>query len=310
MRIAVYGVGGAGGYFGAQLIRGGESVAFIARGDHLEAIRSSGLHIEMDDGEIVVAPDIATDDPADVGTVDVVLLGVKAHQVREVAPGLLPLLGDQSFVVPLQNGVETVESLVAAVGEGHVVGGLCGTVTWVVGPGRLRSLGKANFIRFGELDDRPSVRTERLREAFEHAGVTAEIPPDIRVALWEKFLFVVSVGGVSALHDMTVGEIRQNPETRAMLQQCMAEIRGLAVARGVPLDADLESRTMAFVDRLPADGTASLHRDISASRPSELDAWNGAVVRLAAESGIDVPAHRAIVDGLRRRIRESTAGCT
>ena len=306
MRLAVYGVGGAGGYFGVQLIRAGEQVSFIARGPHLDAIRRDGLRLTLDDDEIAVRPHLATDDPGELAPVDVVLLGVKAHQVTGLAGHLRHLLADErSFIVPLQNGVETVDALVDAVGERHVLGGLCGTVSWVAEPGRIRSLGSTNFIRFGELDNRRSERTESLRQLFERAGVAAGIPDDIHAAIWEKFLFVVSVGGVAAMHDMTVGELRADTTTRQLLAESMEEIHALAGRKGISLDADLVGRTLSFVDTLPADGTASMQRDIANNKASELEAWNGAVVRLAAEVDLAVPAHQAIYTALRARVDPS-----
>jgi 2-dehydropantoate 2-reductase len=305
MRIAIFGVGGAGGYFGARLVAAGEDVVFIARGAHLAAIRQSGLCVTTPSGELLARPAMATDDPAEVGKVDAVILGVKAHQVPTVAQETRPLLGDDSFVVPLQNGVEAADMLCAELGVQHVVGGLCGTVSFVVAPGHIRSLGEINFIRFGELSNLPSRRTEALRDTFERAGVKAEIPASIQKAVWEKFLFVVSVGGVSALEQKPIGKVRERRESRRMLELSMQEIATLAEASGVPMDEGVVARTMSFVDTLPADGTASLQRDLADGRPSELEAWNGAVVRLAESAGQFVPVNAFIYDSLLPREQQS-----
>ena len=214
MRIAVFGVGGAGGYFGAQLARAGEDVAFIARGAHLEAIQERGLCVTTAEGEMLVRPAIATDDPQAAGKADVVLLGVKAEQVRSAGDAIRPMLGDNAFVVPLQNGVEAASDLGSVLSERHVAAGLCGTVSWIVAPGHVRSLGDTNFIRFGELDNRKSDRTKRLLEVVARANVRAEIPADIHQAVWEKFLFVASVGGVAALEQQPIGVIRDRAESR------------------------------------------------------------------------------------------------
>src|SRR5262249_27671228 len=155
----------------------------------LEAIRTEGLRVEMDDREIRIHPAHATDDPAKAGPVDVVLLGVKTWQVEDAARAMGPMLGPSSFVVPLQNGVEAAGQLSDVLGVERVVGGLCATFSYVVGPGRIRSLGQVHSLRFGELDRRRSQRTENLRETFTRAGVRANIADDIHVALWEKFLF-------------------------------------------------------------------------------------------------------------------------
>ena len=294
MRIGVFGVGGVGGYFGARLARAGEEVVFIARGAHLAAIRDRGLIVETSADRFEVHPAMATDDPAAAGPVDVVLLVVKAWQVPDAARALAPMLGPRTFVVPMQNGVEAARQLVDVLGAERVLGGLCGTISFVAGPGHIRSVGETNFVRFGELDNRPSERAERLRDAFARAGVKAEIPADIHVALWEKFVFVVSVGGLGAVTRAPIGVLRAQPETRRLLEDSMREIAAVAHARRIPLTDDTVERTMAFADRLAPSGTASLQRDIVDGKPSELEAWNGAVVRLGREAGVSTPLHAFI----------------
>ena len=299
MRIAVFGTGGAGGYFGAQLSRAGEDVVFIARGEHLQAIRRDGLRVDTPKGEIVIQPAQATDDPRQAGVVDAVLVGVKAWQVPEAARAMTPLIGPDTFVVPLQNGVEAPAQLAEVLGAEHVLGGLCGTLSWLTGPGRIRSVGEVNFVRFGELDNRPSGRAERLRGALERAGVKAEVPSDIERALWEKFLFVVSLGGVGAMTRAPIGVLRSLPETRRMLEQCMREILSVAGARRVSMGDTVVAGTLSFIDSLAPAGTTSLQRDIAEGRPSELDAWNGAVVRLGRDAGVETPLHEFIYHALR-----------
>lgn len=308
MRIAVFGVGGAGGYFGARLARAGEDVTFLARGEHLDAIRRSGLTVETPGGEIVIRPARATDDPAEVGPVDAVLVGVKAWQVPEAARAIRPLIGPDTFALPLQNGVEAASQLEAELGPDHVVGGLCGTLSWKVGPGRIRSIGAVHFVKLAELDNRASDRTERLRAAFDRAGVKVEIPTDIRRALWEKFLFVVSLGGVGAVTRAPVGVIRTLPETRGMLKRCMEEIRAVALARGVTLADAVVGDTLKFVDTLDPEGTTSLQRDVVDGKPSELEAWNGAVVRLGREAGVATPLHRFLYESLLPQERRARGG--
>jgi 2-dehydropantoate 2-reductase len=298
MRIAIFGAGGVGGYFGAQLARAGEEVIFIARKEHLQAIRAHGLRVETSKGEIVIQPAKASDDPVQVGVVDAVILGVKAWQVTEAARAIKPMIGPETFVVPLQNGVEAPSQLAVIFGVKNVLGGLCGTMSWIIGPGHIRSIGEVHFIKFGELDKRPSERTEQLRKAFERAGVKVEVPSDIHVALWEKFLFVVSFGGVGAVTRAPIGMIRTLPETRRLLEQCMREIFEVARARQIGLSDGIVEKTMMFLDSLAPSGTTSLQRDIADGKPSELDAWNGAVVRLGQEVGITTPLHSFIYNSL------------
>jgi 2-dehydropantoate 2-reductase len=171
-------------------------------------------------------------------------------------------------------------------------------LSWVVGPGRIRSIGAVNFVKIGELDNRPSERTERLRAAFERADVDVEIPSDIHRALWEKFLFVVSLGGVGAVARAPVSVLRTVPETRRMLERCMEEILAVARAREVTMVDSIVAEKMALVDSLAPDGTTSLQRDIVDGKPSELEAWNGAVVRLGREARVSTPLHEFLYGSL------------
>lgn len=298
MRIAIFGSGGAGGYFGARLARAGEDVVFIARGEHAAAIRAHGLHVDTPAGEIVIEPAQVHDDPARVGAVDVVIVGVKTWQLPDAERALRPMLGAGTFVVPLLNGVEAASQLADAIGPERVLGGLCGTISWVDAPGRIRNIGGSNFVKFGELDGRASERVMALRRAFERAGVTVETPVDIVAAVWEKFAFVVPFGGVGAVTRAPVGVTRATPGTRRMLEQGTREIIAVGRARGVNLSDGLVARAMASIDSLVPGATASLQRDVVAGRPSELDAWNGAVVRLGRDARVPTPLHDFIYESL------------
>lgn len=298
MRIAVYGTGGVGGYFGGRLARAGEEVIFIARGQHLQAIREHGLRVDSVKGDFVIKPAHATDDPAKVGEVDVVIVGLKAWQVSEAAQAMRFLVGSKTVVIPLQNGLEAPGQLAAVLGAEHVLGGLARVFSYIVEPGHIRHIGEAALMAFGELDNRPTQRIEDLRQAFNRSGFTAEIPKDIHVALWEKFLGVVSVGGMGAITRAPFGVLRSLPETRRMLEQGMQEIFTLALARDIPLTEEVIAQTMTFVDNLPPNASSSLQRDIIAGRPSELEAWNGAVVRLGKQAGVATPLHAFIYHSL------------
>lgn len=250
MRIAIFGTGGAGAYFGAHLARAGEDVVFIARGSHLEAIKADGLRVETPAGEIVVRPAQATDDPAQAGVVDAVVLGVKTWQVTEAAEAMRPMMGPETFVTPLQNGVEAASQLAAVLGPEHVLNGLCGTISQVVAPGRIRSIGDFHFVKFAERDKRPSARTERFRQVFERAGVKAEVPADIDVALWEKFLFVVSFGGVGSVTRAPIGVIRTLPRRPACSMSAWRRSSSGARPQGSALRR--EHRAREGIPRFPA----------------------------------------------------------
>ncbi|MBI4596376.1 MAG: 2-dehydropantoate 2-reductase [Candidatus Tectomicrobia bacterium] len=298
MRFAVFGTGGVGGYFGGRLANSGENVIFIARGKHLKAIREKGLRVDSVRGDFLIAPAEAIDDPAQVGIVDVVILGVKTWQIPETAIAMRPLVGMKTVVLPLQNGLEAPDQLAAVLGVEHVLGGLARILSFVVEPGHIRHIGGPASITFGELDNRKSRRVERLRQIFKRAGVVAEIAPDIHVALWEKFLFVAAAGGLGAVTRAPIGVLRGLPETRRMLEQAMEEIFRVARARNICLHDDTVVKTMKFADSLPSAGTSSLQRDIISGHPSELEAWNGAVMRMGQLVEIPTPLNKFIYHSL------------
>jgi len=299
MRTAIFGAGAVGGYFGGRLAQAGEDVVFIARGEHLQALRDHGLRVDSIKGDFVVQPVNATDDPTQVGPVDVIVVCVKAWQVPEAAQAMRPMVGPETFVVPLQNGVEAPSQLAALLGREHVLGGLCGLITFVVEPGHIRHAGADPFIRFGELDNRPRERVERLRQAFDRAsGLTVEVPPDIQAALWQKFLLITAWSGLGAVTRSPLGAFLGQPGTRQMLEQTMTEIYHLARARHIALPKEIVGKTMAFLDSMPPDGTASMQRDIMNGRPSELEAQNGAVVRMGQQAGVETPINAFIYHSL------------
>lgn len=296
MRIAIFGTGGAGGYFGAQLALAGEEVVFIARGDHLRAMRANGLRLETPSGETII-PTEATDNPSEIGSVDAVLVGVKAWQVTDAATAIRPLVGSDTVVVPLQNGVEAAGELAAVLGSA-ALGGMCGTLSFIAGPGHIRSVGGQNFIKFGELDNKQTERVERLRQCFAHANVSVEVPANILKALWDKFLMVTSFGGVGSITRAPIGVTRAVPETRRLLEQCLQEALAVAKARSIPMADTAVTDTMKFYDALPANGTTSLQRDIADGKMTELEYWNGAVVRLGREVSVATPTNEFIYDCL------------
>ncbi len=298
MRIAVFGTGAVGGYFGGRLAQAGEDVVFIARGEHLRAMLMHGLRVDSIKGDFVVKPAQATDDPAEAGTADVVLLGVKAWQVHEAAEAMRPMVRPGTFVLPLQNGLEAPTELAAVLGGQHVVGGLCGLFCYVAGPGHICHAGTEPFVKFGEMDNRPSHRVERLRETFIRAGVNAEIPPDILVALWMKFLFIAVWSGLGAVTGAPVGIWRSLPQTRQMAEQGLHEIVAVAQARDIALPEDAMRTTMAMFDGLSPQSTSSMQRDVMEGRPSELEAQIGAVVRFGQEADVATPLHTFIYHSL------------
>ena len=299
MRVAVFGTGGVGGYFGARLAKAGEDVTFIARGEHLRAIQTTGLKVDSVHGDFVIYPAKATHDVDEVGEADVVIVGVKAWQVPEAAHEMRPLVGSNTVVVPLQNGVDAVPQLVSKLGAERVIGGLCKIVSFVVGPGHIRHAGFTPSIVIGELDNRRTERITRIEQLFKQADLDVTIAPDIQVALWMKFLFIASFSGVGALANAPAGKLRTDPELRAQVLKAMQEIYALAHARDISLPPNAIETAMGAVDLLPVDATSSMHRDIAAGKPSELESQNGAIVRMARETGLTVPTHEFIYRTLR-----------
>ena len=299
MKIAIFGAGAVGGYFGGRLTQSKNEVIFIARGKHLQAMKDDGLKIDSINGDFIVQPVQATDNPDEVGFVDMVLVTVKAWQVSDAAKVMKPVVGPETFVLPLQNGIEAPSQLAAVLGHEHVLGGLCGLISYVVEPGHICHAGTDPFIRFGELDNSRSDRTELLLDVFERTpGITANIPSDINAAIWQKFLFVTAFSGLGAITRAPIGIFRSQPGTRQMLEKTMIEIYDVARARNIDLPGDVVVKTMEFLDALPSAGTASMQRDIMDGKPSELETQTAAVVRLGQEVGVATPVNNFIYNCL------------
>jgi 2-dehydropantoate 2-reductase len=290
VKIAIVGSGALGGYFGARLMEAGEDVVFVARGTTLAALRDEGLTLESPDGDLSLAPLHAVEDPRDLHPVDAVLVTVKAWQVPAIAETIRPLVGDDTTILPLQNGVEAPEQLAAVHGR-KALGGSAKIIVKTIGPGRIKHVGVRPRIVLGEMDNRRSARVEALAAVLQGAKIRAEVPEDIRRALWEKFLFMAPVAGVGAVTRSPLGTLRSTPETRIMLSGAMEEVAALATARGIPLAPDAVASALDFLDTLPAEGTSSMQRDIMKGRPSELEAHSGAVTRLGRTTGIPTPVH-------------------
>ncbi|HEY3563218.1 MAG TPA: 2-dehydropantoate 2-reductase [Kribbella sp.] len=294
MRIGIVGAGGVGGYFGARLATAGQDVAYVARGKQLEALNSSGLVVHSPAGDLRL-PVEASDDPAQLGVVDYVLVSVKTWQLPDVIDRIRPIVGPETAIVTVQNGVEAPAQVAQVHGQAAVLPGAAEVIAYVEGPGVIRHLGNGK-LSFGEWDNQATPRTDRLRDAFIAAGLQATVPDDIWVALWTKFLSVVPSGGLGAATGAGYGVLRTHPAMRQLLTEATGEIRDVALARGVQVAADVVPRTLDWIDQLPADGTTSLQRDLIAGRPSELDAWTGAVVRLGRESRVPTPINTLLFE--------------
>jgi 2-dehydropantoate 2-reductase len=286
-----------GGLLGGLLARSGTQVAVLARGAHADAIRARGLQIDSPLGKFAAPVAAVADDPAALGAADAVVVSVKAWQVAELAPRLAPLVAPGGVVVPMQNGVEAAGQLAAALGEDAVAGGLVSVLSWIDGPGAVKHVGAPPRVKIGERGtpaQRASPRLDRLAAALRAAGAECEVVADVERATWEKFLLIEPWGTVAAAARAPLGVVRSVPESRTLLVGAMEELARLGRARGVALAADAVARTIALVDGFPAEGTASMQRDLGAGRPSELADQTGAVIRLAREAGVPVPIHAVL----------------
>jgi 2-dehydropantoate 2-reductase len=299
MKFAIFATGGVGGYFGGRLAQAGHDVTFIARGEHLAAIQEAGLRVDSIDDDFVIQPAKATDDPDSIGAVDVLLVAVKAWQMEEAIEQMKFLVGTSTVIVPLLNGVEAPEQLSAAFGSACVLGGLCRISSFVAGPGHIQHVGMKPYIAFGELDNEKSERVLALQKLFaEIPEIAVEVPDDIHVAMWEKFIFICAISGIGAVTRQAVGVYRDIPETRIMLHSALKEALKVGRKRGVALSNNFAEVVLDRIDNLPDEMLASMQKDIMEGRPSELESQNGTVVRMGRELGVSTPTHNFIYASL------------
>lgn len=294
MKIAVLGPGGVGGYFGGRLAAAGEDVTFIARGAHLAAIRDTGLRVESANGDFHVHPARVTDDPATVGSVDVLLFAVKLFDTEAAAEFARPLVGPATTVVNLQNGVESEAITADILGSDRVMGGVAYIAAVIAEPGLVRQTGAFARLVFGELDGTLSDRGRRLEEACRRAGIDATLTPQIRVEIWRKFLMLAAVSSITAATRQPIGALRGDPDLRRLFENAIGEAAAVGRASGIALPPDAEAATMTLLDGLPAPMVASMVHDLNGGRRLELDRLGGAVVRLGAAVGVATPVHAAL----------------
>lgn len=299
MKIAVMGTGGVGGYFGARLAAKGVEVTFIARGAHLQAIRAGGLRLESPNGNAHIQPARATDTPADVGPVNYVLFTTKLWDTASAAKAIRPMIGADTAVISLQNGVSAGHVLGEILGREHVMGGLALISSFIAAPGVIRHAGTMARVVFGELDGKRTPRAQALLDVFREAGVDADIAENIERAIWQKFIFLVGLSGVTAVTRQSIGPLREDADTRALLAQVMAETAAVARAKGIEIDPAFLDDRLAFMDTLPADMTSSMAHDVVQGNRLELDWLSGAVARMGGELGVDTPANAFIYTTLK-----------
>jgi 2-dehydropantoate 2-reductase len=299
MRIAVIGTGGIGGPYGASLAKAGADVVFVARGGHLAAIREKGLRIEGDRGETHISSAQATDDIAGIGPVDVVLCCVKLWDIEIVAEQIRPIIGPQTAVIPLQNGVDAAERLVRILGRDSVMGGMAFVTGTIVAPGVVRQTGTYQRMTFGELDGRISERGQRLRDLCEAAGFEGVLSSSIMVPVWEKFALLVPLSGLNALTRLPLGKWRDDPDLSALYEAALRETVAVGLAEGIGLPQDTADKTIAMMRAMPPHHTTSMGNDLIRGNRLELPWFAGKVVELGRRHGIPTPVNGFIYAALK-----------
>jgi len=293
MKIAVIGAGGVGGYFGGKLANAGFDVTFIARGKHLEAIKQAGLKVKSRFGDFHVKPVNATADIKNINQADLIIVSVKAWQVKEIRDELARRIQPDTIILPLQNGILAAEELAERIDKKHIVGGLCRIFSKIESPGVIHHFGVEPTIVFGELDKNRTSRVEKIKQVLDTAGITSHISMDIEADLWRKFI-AICAGGLMAVSRTTYGELRELQETRKMMVALLKEIYRISQKIGIDIENDFVDKTVAFFDSFPYESTTSLARDIWEGKPSEIDYQNGTVVNLGKRYGIKTPVNEFI----------------
>ena len=306
MKIAIFGSGGVGGYFGGKLAAAGEDVTFLARGAHLLAMQQHGLHITSPLGDVHLPKVQATDRPQAIGPVDVVLFTVKLYDVDASAATLAPLIGPDTVVITLQNGVDAMDMVAKHVGDDHVAGGAAYIVVVIDQPGHLRHT-TAQQLVFGERDGRRSDRLVAFEQAGIRAGFQAQATADVQSALWTKFVRLATWSGMTTATRSPMGVVRDTPETYEMMMRAIDEVIAVGKAKGVKFPPDLLEGTLNLIKNFPAGSKSSMLEDIERGRRLELPWLSGAVVRIGREVGVPTPIHQFITTILTPFVNGTTS---
>ena len=293
MKIAIIGTGGVGGYFGAKLVKAGFDVTFLARGEHLKAILKNGLQVKSVLGDFAVENLKATDKISEIKNPDLIIVCVKAWQIKEIRDDVNRILHAGSMVLPLQNGVSAATELSESIDKKYILGGLCRVISKIESPGVINHFGIKPTIVFGELDGSKTERVEEVQKIFETAGIESRISEDIQADLWRKFISIC-LSGLLAITKATYGDLRSIKETRQLMIDLLKEIYLISQKEGIIIESDYVEKAISFIETIPYDSTSSLARDVWENKPSEIEYQNGTVVRLGVKHGIDTPVNRFI----------------
>lgn len=293
MKIGIIGTGGVGGYFGARLASSGNEVKFIARGKHLQAIKENGLIVKSIKGDFHINSVMVSDNISDLSDSELIILGIKAWQVKETAAVLAKTLNKDAIILPLQNGVLAVDELIGYFDTNQILGGLCMIFSSIESHGVINHQGLEPSITFGELDKSVKERTTHLKEVFEKAGIKCTLSCDIEAAIWKKFI-LICLSGLGAIANSGYGLLRETPETRQLIIDVLTEVSLVAKAKNVKLDDNIVEESLSIVDNYPADSMSSLTRDVLNGNPSEIEYQNGTIVRFGKELGVKTPVNQFI----------------
>lgn len=299
MEILVYGIGGVGGYFGGRLAKAGNSVSMIARGRHLEAIREKGLEVESINGNFKVRPKLVTDAVSEVPVPDLVILGVKSWQIPMAAKELKTIIDQKTMVLPLQNGANNTEKLLEILPKENVLSGLCFIVSFIEKPGKIKHPAFEPRIVFGEPTNVRSARIESLKKIFDQAQINNLIPENIQLEIWKKFLFITSISGLGGLTRTPIHKMRESDYLFDLMQKTAAEIKAVANAKGILLDDEHIAKAFEIIKTQPKGGTSSTQRDIMQGKPSEVENFNGYVVKEGMRLKVETPVNRFIYECLK-----------
>lgn len=294
MRIAVIGAGGVGGAFGAALATAGADVTFVARGAHLDAIRANGLRIQGGRGDTLIHPAQATDDPASIGPVDIVMFCVKLWDVESAGERIRPLIGADTAVIPFQNGIDAADRLIPILGPRAVMGGVAQISATISSPGVISQTGTFMRLVFGELAGGRSERGEAFLALCKKAGFDATHSANILTDIWMKFIILATNSGFTAASRSPIGKLRDDPDIMPLWDEATHEVIAIARAKGVTLPDDIAERTRAFTRQAPPAMMASMAHDLLRGGRLELPWLSGKVVALGRELGIPTPVHAVL----------------
>ncbi|MBM4159613.1 MAG: ketopantoate reductase family protein [Ignavibacteria bacterium] len=298
MKYIILGTGGVGGFFGSRLALAGNDVWFVSRGKHLEAMKRSGLRVRSTAGDLAIPPGKMTDRAADSGAADVVLFCVKSYDTEAAAKQLAPILNDSSIVLCLQNGIDNEEKIRRIITRGVVYGGVAYISARITAPGEITETGGFQKIALGPLDGPVDNRARDLRDVFVRAGIRCDLSDVILKDIWNKFVFIASMGSFTALSRLTQGEIIDSPQTLSLVFDAMREVQQIAWKLGVRLEPLDEAVITKGLKRFDSATRSSMYYDLVNEKPLEVEALNGTVVRLGQQVGVPTPIHRVIYTSL------------